>query len=263
MTDTIRIAGRTLRAIDLSDRLENATAPFEPSPHKIAYLTPGQSPEAMLGKRGIPLDVWPGGLGWATEMVTIPTHAGTHIDAPAHYGPRADGARARTIDDVPLDWCIGDGVLLDFTSKAPGDGILAEEVEAELARIGHILKPLDIVLVRTDASRFFKQPGYEMRHAGLTRAAAEYLVDRGVKLIGIDAWGLDRPFDVMLAEQGKGHSRFWEAHLMGREKEYCQIEKLCNLAEIPGATGFTVLALPIKLAEASAGWARVVALVEA
>lgn len=263
MTNTIRIAGRTLRIIDLSDRLENATAPFEPSPHQIAYLKPEQSPEVVLGKRGIPLDVWPGGLGWATEVVTIPTHAGTHIDAPAHYGPRADGARARTIDEVPLNWCAGDGVLLDFTGKAAGDGISAEDVSAELARIAYALKPLDIVLVRTDASRFFKEPGYETRHAGLTRGATEYLVDRGVKLIGIDAWGLDRPFDVMLSRHGQGQARFWEAHLLGREKEYCQIEKLCNLSDIPCATGFTVLALPIKLAEASAGWARVVALVDA
>lgn len=267
MTDTVRIAGRTLRAIDLSDRLENATAPFEPSPHHITYMTPERSPE-LVTRRGIPLDVWPGGLGWATETVSIPTHAGTHVDAPAHYGPRADGSRARTIDEVPLNWCIGDGVLLDFTGKAPGDGISADEVAAELARIGCTLKPLDIVLVRTDASRLFKQPGYEMRHAGLTRGATEYLVDRGVKLIGIDAWGLDRPFDVMLAEhsrgegQSQGQSRFWEAHLLGREKEYCQIEKLCNLADIPHPTGFTVLALPIKLADASAGWARVIALVE-
>jgi kynurenine formamidase len=263
MSDTIRIAGRTLRMIDLSDRLENATAAFEPSPHRIDYLKPEQSPQAVLAKRGIPLSVWPGGLGWATEMVSIPTHAGTHVDAPAHYGPRADGGRARTIDEVPLNWCAGDGVLLDFSAKPSGHGITAAEIEAELARIGCTLKPLDIVLIRTDVSRLFKQPGYETRHAGLTREATEYLVDRGVKLIGIDAWGLDRPFDAMLAEQGTGPSRFWEAHLLGREKEYCQIEKLCNLADIPVATGFTVLALPIRLAEASAGWARVVALVEA
>ncbi len=134
---------------------------------------------------------------------------------------------------------------------------------AELDRIGHALRPLDIVLVRTDTSRHFKQPGYEMRHPGLTREATEFLVDRGVKLIGIDAWGLDRPFDVLLAAHAAGEARFWEAHLLGREKEYCQIEKLCNLADIPAPTGFSVLALPIRLAAASAAWARVVALVDA
>ena len=263
MSDTIRIAGRTLRVIDLSDRLENATSSFEPGPHRIDYLTPDRSPAVVQAKRGIPLDAWPGGLGWATEVVSLPTHAGTHVDAPAHYGPAADGSRGRTIDEVPLSWLAGDGLLLDFTAKHAGHGITAEEVAIELDRIGATLKPLDIVLVRTDVSRHFKQPGYEMRHPGLTRTATEYLVDRGVKLIGIDAWGLDRPFDVMLAEQARGQSQFWETHLLGREKEYCQIEKLCNLAEIPAQAGFTVLALPIKLADASAGWARVVALVDA
>ncbi len=261
--DTVRIAGRTLRVIDLSDRLENATAAFEPSPHRIDYLTPERSPAAMEARRGIPPAIWPGGLGWATEVLSLPTHAGTHVDAPAHYGPAADGSRARTIDQVPLSWLAGDGVLLDFSARAAGYGITAADVEVELARIGHDLRPLDIVLVRTDVSRHFKQPGYEMRHPGLTREATEYLVDRGVKLIGIDAWGLDRPFDVMLAEQAQGQGQFWEAHLLGREKEYCQIEKLCNLVDIPAPTGFTVLALPILLADASAGWARVVALVDA
>jgi len=263
LTDIIRIAGRSLRIIDLSDRLENATASFEPSPHRIDYLTPERSPEVVRARRGIPLEAWPGGLGWATEVVSLPTHAGTHVDAPAHYGPATDGSRGRTIDEVPLGWLAGDGVLLDFTHKPAGHGITEDEVAAELGRIGHTLRPLDIVLVRTDTSRHFKQPGYEMRHPGLTRGATEYLVDRGVKLIGIDAWGLDRPFDVMLAEQADGRTQFWEAHLLGREKEYCQIEKLCNLADIPSSTGFSVMALPIRLADASAGWARVVALVDA
>ncbi len=263
MTDTIRIAGRSFRIIDLSDRLDNATASFEPNPHRIDYLTPERSPAAMLAKRGIPLDAWPGGLGWATELVTLPTHAGTHVDAPAHYGPRADGRRGRTIDEVPLHWCANDGVLLDFSGRPAGYGITADDVGVELDRIGHTIQPLEIVLVRTDASRRFQEPGYEMRHPGLARSATEYLVDRGVKLIGIDAWGLDRPFDVMLAEGNAGQSRFWESHLLGREKEYCQIEKLCNLADLPHPTGFTVLALPVKLADASGAWARVVALVDA
>ena len=263
MTDTVRIAGRTLRVIDLSDRLENGTAAFEPSPHRIDYLTPERSPAAVEAKRGIPLAAWPGGRGWATEVVSLPTHAGTHVDAPAHYGPAADGSRARTIDQVPMSWLAGDGVLLDFTAQPAGYGITAADVKAELTRIRHELKPLDIVLIRTDVSRQFKQPGYEMAHPGLTRDATEWLVDRGVKLIGIDAWGLDRPFDVMLAEQADGKGQFWEAHLLGREKEYCQIEKLCNLAAIPAPTGFSVMALPILLADASAGWARVIALVDA
>lgn len=262
MTETVFIAGRELRVLDLSDRLENATADFEPTPHHIGYLTPENSPSVVKEKRGIPTDVWPNGLGWSSEITTMPTHSGTHVDAPSHYGPRVDGKPARTIDEVPLRWCMSDGVVLDFSSFAPGYGITATDIENKLAEIEYSLKPFDIVLIRTDVSRRFKEPGYENLHPGLTRAATEYLVDRGVKLIGIDAWGLDRPFEAMLADPRDSPSHFWEAHLLGREKEYCQIEKLCNLADIPRPSGFTVLALPIKLADASAGWSRVVALID-
>jgi kynurenine formamidase len=118
------------------------------------------------------------------------------------------------------------------------------------------------VLVRTDASRSFGHPGYELRHPGLRRSATAWLVHQGVRLIGIDAWGLDRPFDVMTREALNGDSdQFWESHFYGLEHEYCQIEKLSNLAAIPMAHGFQVAAFPVKLAHASGAWARVVALI--
>ena len=66
----------------------------------------------------------------------------------------------------------------------------------------------------------------------MVASATEWLIDQGVKLIGIDAWGLDRPFDVTAQEAKEGTTQFWEAHLVGRKKEYCQIEKLCNLDQI-------------------------------
>ena len=46
----------------------------------------------------------------------IAPNAGTHIDAPYHFGPTSDGQRARTIDDLPLDWFYSDGVVLDFSA---------------------------------------------------------------------------------------------------------------------------------------------------
>jgi kynurenine formamidase len=87
------------------------------------------------------------------------------------------------------------------------------------------------------------------------------MVDCGVRLIGIDAWGIDRPFDVMVAEAKAGdREQLWESHILGRTKEYCQIERLANLEAIPRPHGFIVSALPIKLERAGAGWARVVAI---
>jgi kynurenine formamidase len=243
---------------DLSDLLSNDTSAFEYNRHEITYITP-EATAAQSVEWGLGPEYWPGGVGLAAEAVTLTTHSGTHVDAPAHYGPAVSG-HTRTIDEVPLEWCYGPGVRLDFRHKGPGDGITADDVTAELTRIGHELQPLDIVLVWTGTN--LKEPGYDSRHSGLRRDATELLVDSGVKLIGIDAWGIDRPFDVMVEDAQAGRSQFWESHLLGREKEYCQIERLANLESLPAPTGFLVSAFPFKLERASASWARVVAIVE-
>jgi kynurenine formamidase len=241
---------------DLSDCLSNETSPFEFNAHEITYLTP-EATAAQSAEWGLGPEYWPDGVALSAEVVTLSTHSGTHIDAPAHYGP-ADHRRARTIDEVPLEWCFGDGVLLDLRGRDRVSGIDRSDVEAELSRIGHVLKPLDIVLVMTGTD--LRRPGYEQAHAGLRVDATEYLVDHGVKLIGIDAWGLDRPFDLMIEDAKAGRAQFWESHLLGRRKEYCQIERLANLDLLPRATGFLVSAFPVNLERASAGWARVVAI---
>ena len=248
-----------MKFIDLSVTLSNDTSAFEPMAHTIEYIDHVASAQKTTGI--IDPDVWPTGRAGALERVELGTHAGTHVDAPYHYGPISEGSPARTVDDVPLEWCFGPGVLLDMSAKEEGGSITEEDVRGELDRIGYELQPLDIVLVRTDASRFFDSPGYEQRHSGLRRSATEWLVRSGVKLIGIDAWGLDRPFKVMAAEAAAGDkAQFWESHFFGQELEYCQIEKLTNLAALPQPFGFQVAAFPVKLERASGAWARVVAI---
>ena len=261
MPEIFELGHKRITLIDLSDCLENATSAFELNGHSIEYTTPEQSVVVAEERLGIGRAFWPDGQAWAVEQVTLSTHSGTHIDAPAHYGPARHG-QARTIDQVPLRWCFGDGVVLNMTHKNSGEGITRADVQAELERIAYTLKPYDIVLVRTDTSKVFKQPGYDMKHAGLTREATEWMVDQGVRLIGIDAWGLDRPLNVMISEAKQHISQFWESHLLGREKEYCQIEKLANLDQLPKPYGFQVMAFPVNLRAASAGWSRVVALIE-
>jgi kynurenine formamidase len=248
--------------IDLSTQLNNNTSPFELNQHHIRYSTHKEAPALTSKLLDLDATYWPNGEGWAGEEVTLSTHSGTHIDAPYHYGPTSNGKPARTIDQVPLRWCYGHGVVLNMTHKQAGDGIDETDVKQELVRIGYELKSFDIVLIHTGASKYFNQPQYDLKHAGLVRSATEYLVDQGVRLIGIDAWGLDRPFDMMAKDAKQGKSQFWESHLLGREKEYLQIEKLSNLNLLPKAFGFTICAFPINIAQASAGWSRVVAIIE-
>ncbi|MVN88237.1 cyclase family protein [Deinococcus sp. HMF7620] len=271
--ERFRWRGREVALFDLSDTLDNATSAFEPNAHHIAYTDHVRGKEVgaelFASVLGMPREstekVFSRGHAWAVEEATISTHSGTHMDAPYHYGPEASGgSRPRTIDEVPLRWCFGDGVLLDMTAKDRVAGISREDVEAELRRIRYELKPFDIVLIRTDASKFFNTAGYDRQHPGLQRSATAYLVERGVRTIGIDAWGLDRAFDVMAGDvlRGAENVEFWETHLYGLEHEYAQLEKLANLDALPVTHGFTVMAFPYKIQGASAGWSRVVALVE-
>ncbi len=90
-----------------------------------------------------------------------------------------------------------------------------------------------------------------------------WLVDQGVKVIGIDAYTLDRPFADMVADfRRTGDGRhIWPAHFAGITSEYCQIEKLANLDQIGQPHGFLVSCLPVKIKAASAGWCRAVALI--
>jgi kynurenine formamidase len=199
--------------------------------------------------------------GWATETFTrFGTHNSTHVDAPWHYNSKVGGEPAQTIDRLPLDWFFSDGIVLDMTSKEDGDAVEPEEVEAELGRIGHELKERDIVLVRTGRDEFYEQPDYIARGPGVTAAATRWLYERGVRVMGIDAWGWDAPLHLQ-AEEAKQRGEpgiFWAAHQA--DLPYSQIERLVNLGELP-PTGFKVACFPLRIVGASAAPARVVAIV--
>ncbi len=68
---------------------------------------------------GLTSEQLPGGLGWALELLSLTTHSGTHLDAHYHYHPTRDrGAPSLTVDNIPLEWCFGQGVILDFRHEA-------------------------------------------------------------------------------------------------------------------------------------------------
>ncbi len=247
-----------VRIIDLS-------ATLTPKQAQIKYVThdeSGKERAAFHGFKPDDLDIRQGRY-CAMEIVTAGTHDTTHLDAPWHYGPTSEGKPAKTIDQVPLEWCYGDGVVLDFTHKKAGEGILAKEVEAALKKIDYKLKPWDIVLIRTDCYKRCNEPDYVSIHPGMTRESTLWLVERGIKVMGIDAWGWDRPHKVMIADMRAGNKAcFWESHYAGMEREYLHMERLANLDKLPKPFDFKVAAFPIKIASASAGWVRAVAILD-
>lgn len=198
------------------------------------------------------------------QSISMSVHTGTHLDAPAHFGSKCEGKTPKTIDEIPLEWCFGNGVLLDFTQKKAGELITRKDIQEELLRIKYQLKEKDIVLIRTDTDKKWGTPNYFFEAPGLSKDAVEFLVCNGIKIIGIDCYSLDRPFMIMINQYYKTHDKtcLWPAHFYGREKEYCHIERLCNLDKIPIAYGFKVSCFPIKLKGMGAAWIRAVAFIE-
>jgi kynurenine formamidase len=206
----------------------------------------------------------PKGLGWAVEKVELSTHSGTHLDAPYHYHPTMEGGkRALTIDEIPLEWCYGPGVVLDFREKGDGERITVQDLERVLERIGRALQEGDIVLIMTGADKFWGKPEYMLKGAGMTKESTLWILDHGIKVVGTDAWSWDRPLPFIAREfrETGDPSIIWEAHFAGIERTYLHIEKLCNLDLLP-PFGFTFCCFPVKIKGASAGWIRAVAILD-
>ncbi|ELY92757.1 cyclase [Natrialba hulunbeirensis JCM 10989] len=266
MHDAITATDGTL--IDLSIGLEDGV-PSEPTPPQIDAFDHEAGAErlaATLQEQGydIGAEDFPDGQGLAWEELAVIPHAGTHLDAPSHYGPDVDGEPAKTIEEVPLEWCRGHAVVLDFRWKEAGSEISAAEIESELADLDHDLSPGEIVLIQTGADEYWGSPEYLTEFPGMSAEGTKFLVEQGVRVIGTDAYGFDKPFSTMAeryAETGD-EAELWPAHLAGREVEYCQIEKMANLDALPRRTEIPLVAFPITIENGSAGWVRPVALFE-
>jgi kynurenine formamidase len=251
-----------MRLLDLSGAIENSPSELpEPLRTEIEFEDHAAGAAQIEKLLGVPARLLRDGEGWATEtFLRFGTHNSTHVDAPWHYNSRIQGERAPTVDELPLEWFFAPGVVLDMAAKEDGEPIEAAEVEAELDRTGHRLAPLDIVLVRTGRDAFYTKPDYAARGPRVTPEATKWLFDRGVRVVGIDAWGWDGPLHLQ-AQRALSEDRpgvFWASHQA--DLPYSQIERLCNLDELP-ATGFRVACFPLRVAGASAAPARVVGIV--
>jgi kynurenine formamidase len=118
-------------------------------------------------------------------------------------------------------------------------------------------------LIYTGSDKLFGGPEYFSDYPGLDISAIDYLLDKNIKVFGVDTMGIDRPYKYMMKYflESNDPKFLWPAHFYGRKKEFIHIERLANLDKLPNY-GFKVICFPVKIRKTGAAWARVVAAIE-
>lgn len=256
------------RFVDISVALQVGIA--SDPPHalpEIQYRGHRETAGSIAEYFGVPVAALPEEEYCAVERCTISTHNGTHVDAPYHYFSSSNhrlkegGEASARIDELPLEWFFQPAVKLDCRHYEDGQVLQPADIEAELRRIGHDVKPLEIIVINTRAGSRYGLDDYVDAGCGVGKAATLWLLERGVRVVGTDGWSWDAPFSHTrrkVQETGDA-SLIWEGHRAGREIGYSQIEKLHNLECLP-AKGFEIACFPVKVHQGSAGWTRAVAI---
>lgn len=199
---------------------------------KIPVLPDVHVQRCLSVEKGAPLNV--------TEM-SLPCHAGTHVDAPIHIVPNG-----KSIEELPLDAFVGPGAVISVRKKG-GEEVTAKELESAGIRVNRG----DILLLHTGWDEKFESPDYNL-HPYLSEDAARWMVDKGVKLFGIDCITVDLPTPL----RQKGFNYPVHKTLLGNGVLIA--ENMANLGKIVGRK-IRILALPLRVKGSDAGHARIVA----
>lgn len=175
----------------------------------------------MLTEEGYPFTMF---------MLAFIDHCGTHVDAPYHF--EADGIKS---DELPLEVLIGPARVVELATE---QSIKRDD----LKRLD--LKGVDRLLLKTRNSAFLHSPDYKRDFVFLGASAAQYIVDHGIKLVGVDYWSVD----------GFGSQDYCAHHTLLRQGVV--IVELMDLAKIsPG--DYEQICLPLKVQGTGGAPARV------
>ncbi len=194
---------------------------------------PGTEPPILAQANQIATD------GFAEKKITMYSHTGTHMDAPAHMV-----AGAKNLDSYPAADFFGKAVLLDVRQQAHAYIALEQLLPLELE-----LKQAAFLVVRTGWAELWGKPEYFQGFPALSPEAARWLIDLGIKGIGIDAISIDRMED-----------HHFPIHYLLFGANLFVVENLAILQELPKT--FTLGCFPLYTQEADGAPARVVAWIE-
>ncbi len=180
---------------------------------------------------------------YTTCSLFMSDHASTHIDAIVHFGQRSG-----TAEQIPLEYCYGEGIALDFSHKKPKGYITVADIEKELKKKRLRINKRDVVLIHTGASKHWGTAKYFEYIVPIEAGAVRELYRRGVRVIGVDEITIDI-------------DPTYPAHSLAKELDWHHIENMANIDKIPRRR-FKFIGLPLKLVGASAAPMRAVAIVE-
>lgn len=161
------------------------------------------------------------GAGANVSSVSFGSHTGTHVDAVKHFID--DG---RTVDRIPLERLIGPAILFVFPDELMSIG----KSDLEARDLGSHTR----VLLRTRNSSFLDGPTFVKDYTYLAPDGAEYLVSRGVQLVGVDYFSVEQ-----------FHSGHHRTHLTLLRNDVVIVEGL-DLRE-PPAGEYQLICLPLRL----------------
>ena len=209
------------------------------------------------------------GSGALSEVVELPTHTGTHIDAFGHWykDDRVFGGRNKDevwtdngLTDLGIDRCpplITRGVLFDVAAHKGVEmlesdvAIGRDDLEAAGRQAGISVQPGDIALVRTGWSKLWEKRDrrYIVEEPGLTAEAARWLGERGVVAIGADNWAIDAcppsaprnraVHEICLTEMGIYIIENLNLEELGRDRVY-EFLFVAIPTRLKGGTGFPI-----------------------
>ena len=182
--------------------------------------------------------------GRATRRLVLGTHTGTHVDAPLHFLP--DGG---SVDQLSLESLVGPAHVVDLSDAEPLEAVDVERLRAALG--GRPQHPR--VLLRYGWSHRFDTESYYVDWPHLAEEVCPWLVEHGVRLLGMDTPSPDDP------RLGFGSERDSPNHHVLLGAGVILLEYLANLDQLQSPDVFLV-ALPLRVAGADGAPARVIAL---
>lgn len=208
-----------MKCIDLTHKYRNGMTFGSPENHPVVSI----EQMAKLEEKG-----------FNTSKITLGSHLGTHMDGKKHIV--TDG---QTTDEIEMERLIGDVTVVDFSHIKPGQVVTLDDVKK--------VKITEKMIFSFNHARLFGTPAYAEIWPYFSRRAVEYLIENGIRFIGMDVVGPD----------GKGDKRF-ECHKALFNADVVIVENIANTNKIDFDTKYTMMALPLSLDKSDGTPIRVV-----